>query len=237
MRPAGERLEAERRAVLQRHDRLEAQRDFVVLDGDAQVGLQSQPFDGLVVHARFKQREPSLAALLRAVHRDVGVAQHVVGALRTGIPHDADAGADGDFGAVELHGLLHRFQHAFRHAHAVRRLAHLVDQYREFVATQARDRVASPRGVQQASADLEQQLVAGGMAHRVVDGLEVVEVQEEHGHAARRNGAPAERLFHTFTEEGTVGEVRERIVKRLPGELRLQCAALGDVLQHCDQPR
>ena len=41
----------------------------------------------------------------------------------------------------------------------------------------------------QAARDLDQHLIAGGVAEAVVDRLEVVEVHEDHGHARRRRGS------------------------------------------------
>ena len=50
---------------------------------------------------------------------------------------------------------------------------------RELVAAEARDRVAGAQLAVQARADRAQQLVAGVVAERVVDDLQVVEVQEQ----------------------------------------------------------
>ena len=52
---------------------------------------------------------------------------------------------------------------------------------RKLVATEARQHVGLTNGGLQASADLDQQLIAGGMSKRVVDGLELVEVEHHDG--------------------------------------------------------
>ena len=54
-----------------------------------------------------------------------------------------------------------------------------VGEDRELVATEARDEVAVPHRVRDALRDGLQQRVAGGVAERVVDDLEVVEVDEQ----------------------------------------------------------
>ena len=55
---------------------------------------------------------------------------------------------------------------------------------RELVAAEAGDRVAGAQRVAQPLGDDDQQLVAGGVPERVVDDLELVEVDEEHGGGA-----------------------------------------------------
>ena len=51
----------------------------------------------------------------------------------------------------------------------------------EFVSAQATDGVARAHAVGQALADLQQQGIARCVAHGVVDGLEAIQVDEEHG--------------------------------------------------------
>ena len=67
------------------------------------------------------------------------------------------------------------------------------------------------------------------MTEAVVDGLEVVDVQEQHD-AGARGGAPSgQRNVEAVTEEGTVGQARQRVAERHRAQLVLQLLALGDV--------
>ncbi len=60
------------------------------------------------------------------------------------------------------------------------------------------------------------------MAERVVDALEVVEVEEEDGHLrARQLAAKDERVLDAVREERTVREPRQCVVERLVAELLL----------------
>ena len=62
------------------------------------------------------------------------------------------------------------------------------------------------------------------VTERVVDGLEVVQIEEEHGSFAAR--APAhERVLHAIREQRPVGEAGERVVKRLVPQKLLRLAA------------
>ena len=76
---------------------------------------------------------------------------------------------------------------------------------------------------------LAQHRVAGGVAEAVVDGLEVVEVDE---HDADRPAAAErahERMLDAVGEERAVGELGDRVVEGLVGELILERLALADV--------
>ena len=65
------------------------------------------------------------------------------------------------------------------------------------------------------------------MAEAVVEGLEVVQVDEQDGDLGRAGG---ERLLHAVDEEGSVREIGERIVEGLVVELLLELAKLVDRL-------
>jgi hypothetical protein len=67
------------------------------------------------------------------------------------------------------------------------------------------------------------------VSEAVVDGLEVVDVEEHHPElAVLASGAP-DRVAHPLDEQRPVGQVGDRIVKRLVGELLLEDLALADV--------
>ena len=57
----------------------------------------------------------------------------------------------------------------------------VVQQQAELVAAEARDRVGRPDGLAESRRDARQQLVAGVVPERVVDLLEVIEVDEQDG--------------------------------------------------------
>ena len=99
----------------------------------------------------------------------------------------------------------------------------------------------------QALANRFQQPVAGLVAVTVVDGLEIVEVEEEGGDRAAAALNECEGVLDAVGEESAVGKTGQRVVKRLVAELPLELLALADVAtdslhaQHLtvldDQPR
>ena len=186
--------------------------------------------DDRVAHLGREDGEAPLAALLGLVHGDVGVAQELVGG-----------------GAVALGG-----GDADRQRHVERLLAGLhgreeASSVRSASSTAPCSTCSSrctstansspPRRATTSSlrtertsrdGDAAQQLVADRVAERVVDALEVVEVDEHHGDLVR--AARLERLAHALGEQGAVGEPGQRVVVGLMGELVLQVAQLGDGL-------
>ena len=64
-----------------------------------------------------------------------------------------------------------------------------------------------------------QQPVAGVVAERVVDVLEVVEVQEHHGDVALGPPREGERVLDAIAKQIAVGEPGQRVVKRQLAQL------------------
>ena len=60
-------------------------------------------------------------------------------------------------------------------------LAQLLEEHGELVAPQAGDRVRRAQAVREPLGDRDQETVAGAVPEAVVDGLEAVEVAEQHG--------------------------------------------------------
>ena len=99
---------------------------------------------------------------------------------------------------------------------------------REFVAADARYRVGFAHAAAQPAGHGAQQLVADGVSERIVDVLEVVEVEAQDGEPL-----PAlhmdERLGETLAQQQAVGKVGQRIVARHVRDLHFRPAPLGDV--------
>src|SRR3569623_3192221 len=66
------------------------------------------------------------------------------------------------------------------------------------------------------------------MAERIVDDLEVVEIEEQQRHPLASRGA-GEGKMHSLGQEMAVGKRRQRIVARHVGRLAICLSPLGDV--------
>ena len=146
-----------------------------------------------------------------------------------GRDRDADADVGDDLVAVDLIGLDDRIADALGQRGCVRGVFHLGHDDGELVAAQARDRVGLARAAAQALADQFQQLVADRMAERVVDALELVEIEAEHRQAFAAFDA-FELVLQRLAQQHAVWQVGQRVVARHVGDLALRPLPLGDVL-------
>ena len=228
--PAQERLGPEDLGRLEVEEGLEVELELVVGDGLAEAALEGEALDGLGVHGGRVELVVVAPLLLGPVHRRVGVADErfrVVTVRR--IDGDADARRDEELAAVDPEGIVDRFADLPGDLGRVFFGGDARDEERELVAAEARDRVALADVLLDALGDLAEQLVADGVAQRVVDDLEAVEVEEEHGEPL----VVAVRLGHgerqAVAEEEPVRQVGQRIVEGEVLDLLLGPLALGDV--------
>ncbi len=88
----------------------------------------------------------------------------------------------------------------------------------------------SPDRAADALRDDPEQLVADRMAERVVDALEVVEVEIEHRHRLGGLLHARQPLGHLLAQQHAVGKLRQRVVARHVRDALFGAMALGDVL-------
>ena len=82
--------------------------------------------------------------------------------------------------------------------------------------------------------DRLQQLVADGVAERVVDRLEVVEVDEQHDDRVGLGPGDAQGVVHAVEEQRPVGEPGQLVVEGAVAELAFEVALFGDVAERGD---
>src|SRR5690349_6286186 len=125
------------------------------------------------------------------------------------------------------------------HACSVTRLAHFFEEQRELVATEARQSVHGAEAGAEPARRLDEQLVAGEVAERVVHDLEMIEVDEEHREriariTARALGGVAQPFDETRTVRQSGEPVVEGIVPKLPLDpFRYDSSSLEFDLGHC----
>ncbi len=124
----------------------------------------------------------AVALILGVVHRDVGAPHQRLRVLAVGrVPRDADAAVHLQRDVVEHDRLAHAREHVLDDR---RQRRHVVGphrrQDRELVAAEARDHPAFADPLGQSRPEMGEQIVAVLVAERVVDVLEVVEVEQHH---------------------------------------------------------
>ena len=83
----------------------------------------------------------------------------------------------------------------------------------EFVATDAGDGVDRGDDALQASRDVVQQFIAGAMAQRIVDELEAVEIEHQHGELLLVAFRMDDRLVQPIVEQHAIGQAGQRVVR------------------------
>jgi hypothetical protein len=102
-------------------------------------------------------------------------------------------------------------------------------QHDELVSAVPADDVSRAPSAPKALGDCDQQLVAGLVPEAVVDDLEVVEVDVQHGDRAPGALRRGDRVVEQHAEPMTVRERRQLVVVRAMGELLLGALAVADV--------
>jgi hypothetical protein len=223
--PADECLDPRDPSRRQLDDGLVEDVELAASEAARQLGAQLVPRDDGGVDRRLEHRYAVLAGRLRGVHRDVGVAQQLVGADARARRRDADADADVDLPPVERERPAQRLDDAVGHAGRPGKARVVVEQDGELVAAEPGRDVAGSHGRPQPPGDAAQQPVAGVVAEGVVDDLEVVEIEEHHDRHLRTR--PLDPVTHGFEEQGPVRQAGERVVIGLVAELLLEPRQLG----------
>ena len=99
----------------------------------------------------------------------------------------------------------------------------------ELVAAEPGDGVTVADHAAQPVGDLGEHLVAGGVPEAVVDGLELVEVDEQQPDRAGGAGLAGQRLPDAFHQPRPVRQPGQRVVPGQPGQLGFGALAGGDV--------
>ena len=200
----------------------------------AQVELEDAArFDDLR-HLVAEEAEGAAAVGLGAVQRHVGVLQQRVGADAARGHGDADAGADLDQMIVDLVTLAQAIDDAPGKARGVFGRMDVLLEHHELVAAEARHEILRPQHLAQPVGDRAQQLVAAGMAERVVDLLELVEVDEQQRRQLFGALLGRQKTSDLVAEIDPVGQCGEFVIARQMADPGFRILALGDVLDQHD---
>ena len=228
--PTNERLETANLIGRKIDNGLVVKLELVGGQGFAQIALQSTTGLHLRVHFRLEKAERPATVALGAVQGQIGIAHDLVWVQSVRRPHrDADAYADDHLVAVDVVGLADDADQPLRQRSAFRRCVDRDLHDRELVATHAGDRVGLPRHLAQPIGHHPQQLVAGGMAERVVDVLEVIEVQNVGGDDLTALGT-GQGLLQPLVEQHAVRQTGQRVVHGHVRDLRFGAPLFGDVV-------
>jgi hypothetical protein len=183
------------------------------------------------MHAGREDLHACGARLLRPVHRDVGIAQKVVGLL-VGVLRQRDPDTRGreHVLALQLERVRQPLLDAPRRVHGIVGVLDLQEDG-ELIATQARNRLVRAHARPERARDAHEQGIADGMAEAVVHDLEAIQIHEQNGTALLRLAAPArQRRRQPINEQRAVRQTRQRVVQRIVAQTLLRLLAVGDVV-------
>ena len=228
--PAQQRLGAQDAAGLQRHDRLKVQHEFVALQGAPQLQLQLRVPLGARRHVVREALEVVAPFALGVVHGEVGVAQQRVGVLVVHrIDRQADARREVELMARDLGALGHRCEQALRNLRDFVEVGHALEQHGELVVAQARQGIDAAQARLQAARRLGEDEVAHRLSERVVDLLEIVEVEDHHREQAPAAVGARDSMVQAVGQQRPIRQPGERFVVREARERLLRPLALGDL--------
>lgn len=170
------------------------------------------------------------AHFLGAVQRHVGLPEQAVG-VETELAVTADANAHRNVQCIAGQVIRRQQRVADVGGHR-RRLGRVTDvqlQDREFIATQTRHHVAFADTGLDAPGDLLQQQIANRVAQRVIDPLEVVQIQVKHRKRHRAASRSGKRVVQAFDQCGAIGQARQAIGAGEQGQFVLGLATFSDV--------
>src|SRR5690606_25530088 len=233
MPPAHERLQPRHTARIEGDHRLVVHRELAPLDRIPQVGLELDLRERTTVHLEVEDLVVRAARRLRPVHRGVRITQHVVRCVVAArAERDPDADRDLHVAALDGERRLQGFQDALGHTRRITRVVDRIDDDRELVPAEPRNRVVLAQAVLQPARDRLQQLVSRGVAKRVIDKLETVQVEEQHRETVPRPPAHvAQHALEPVHEQEPVRQAGQNIMEGTVNELLLRATVLRHVVQ------
>ena len=213
--PADQCLDQTDPQAVQAHFRLEKQLELLVLERPPDPLLGGELAGGGLEELAREQRCLVAAERLGAKQRRIGSAQQGLGRmLVVRVEARSDAHAHGDAAPLDAERPFESADDAMSGQERRLRRIDLLVHDREFIAPQARGETESLGGLLQALSDADEHAVAEGVAHAVVEILEVVEIDEEYGDAAAARARPLDRAVQEDEELAPVRKQRERVMLR-----------------------
>ena len=192
------------------------------------VVLELHAFERRTGKRRFVLDIAGLALRFGDIHRHVGIANQVIGRfLSRHQTRDADTGVHREFLAADREGRRELPGDPVGDSVGDLLILHISQEHRELITAEPGHGIPRTKRRGDPSPDGHQQLVAHLVAERVVDRLEIIQVEEENGNPAFR--VRAQRVIEVDPEGGPIGQVGERVMERLMGQLLLEGLTLAHV--------
>ena len=147
---------------------------------------------------------------------------------------DADARIDEHLLVLKAEGLPEQVENVLGHRCRILAPLQCLDDEDEFIAAQAGDGILRTHCLFQPFGDPLQKEVTHGVAHGVVDVLEAIQIEEQHGGPGPLTLGTQDCLLQAVVEQQPVGEFGQRVVVRQMGELVLGLLDTTDITEYSD---
>ena len=203
----------------------------------AHVMLQLQSLADHLLHQRVIKTQGVFTRRLGVVHRQVGALHQLIYAVRFIVEqHHAEAGG------VEQIMLTDPIRLTQREHELTADMLHLSSSFLrlrlqpfkhddKLVTPQTGHGVQFAQGIFQALRHLTQQLIAGLVPIQVVDVFEVVQIKEDQGAEMAIAPAQGSGLLQAVTQQATVGQAGQRVIKRQELDFLFGVLAFTDIGQ------
>src|SRR6516225_6591632 len=231
--PARQRFDADQPPGAAIDNRLIDDVQLAVFDRLAKCAFEQFAVRQVGVHRRVVDAGAIAAFVLGAIERHVGVTQDIAGVLGAAVDHgNADRSADIDAVAADDERRADRRENTFCHGLqriTVRGAGH---DDGEFVAAEAGNEIVASYDLTQASRDIENELITDMVAERIVDVLEMIEIDVEYGRSRAAIAHFGNGAFRPLRKVNPVRQSTDRIVQRKVAQLPLAVGNRGGRAPH-----
>ena len=179
--PADQGFHTKHFARAESYFRLVVETEFIILHARTHVFFNFKSLNGVLTEIGRILTGARATLRLGAIHRHVSIGQqcrHIGPIYRKG--GDADTSGDFDLVALKLGRLTDGREDFCRQHPKTFFVTDRFDHHDEFVASQTRHQITVANARTQATGHFPQQLITGRMAECVVDGLEIVQINEKY---------------------------------------------------------
>ena len=216
---------------------LVVQEELPAFEGSPDIACHGTTGARSLVHAGFVEADLFTHALLGAIHGEIGIVEQLPAVTRVAGKHRyPQAGAGDDVG---LRQVQHGGQGALQTADEVGQMALLTEYLEgdEFVTAEARHGLALAHGVLEALPQFGEQLVAHAMTEGIVDFLEAIQVDADHGHLLLAGMQGGHGFVQALQEMDTVGKAGHGIVPGHEEDFFVGFQLLGAIAGDLGEPQ
>ena len=142
-----------------------------------------------------------------------------------------DTCCDEALGSGNLEWHLHRSDHPSRHQINVSLTLNLGEQHDELVAAESCHTITLTYALLQPTAGLGQQFVPGIVTKRIIDHLEVIQINEKHPENTAMPFGGNNRLVNAIKQQRSIGQAGQCIMAGLPADRIQQAQRFRDIVK------